>query len=191
MTANRDTALEALENRHTPLEQIKEIFERFSDDAEVIGMVAMNLSQRTSVYDRELGKSPIMTELLIALADTKDMGARWAVAKNPHTPPHVLEHLAEDPVNLVRALAATNPNTSPATLEKLFGDEKIVRDGLSGNPSTPVKYLDILADDSDKMVRMRVAENPSTPEETLNKLLNDTDENVIKAAEAGLKKMGR
>ncbi len=184
---DREKALEELREKDLPLERVKEIFDIFEEDLEIVGQVAMNLSLKTSVYDPKRGKSPIMEELLIRLSETEDMGSRWAVAKNPHTPPHILQKLAKDSVNLVRALVATNPNTPVEVLQKLFGDEKIVRDGLSGNPSVPAKILTVLADDSDKMVRMRVAENPSAPQELLEKLTKDHDENVSKAAESHLK----
>ncbi len=185
---DKERALEELKDKNIPLKRVKELFAIFKRDLEVVGQVAMNLSLRTSVYDRERGKSPIMEELLVELSQTEDMGSRWAVAKNPHTPVEVLQRLSDDEVNLVRALVATNPSTPPKVLQKLFSDEKIVRDGLSGNPSTPAKYLAALADDSDKMVRMRVAENPSTPTEVLKRLLQDLDENVAKAAKSNLEK---
>lgn len=184
---DRNEALELLEDKKLPLEKVKEIFNSFKEDMEVVGMVAMNLSLRTSVYDREKEKSPIMTELLIELSSVNDMGSRWAVAKNPHTPSEILEKLSQDEINLVRALVATNPNTSAEVLRKLFEDEKIVRDGLSGNPSTPIELLDELAKDSDKMVRLRVAENPSASKEILEKLSNDADADVSKAAQIKLK----
>ena len=184
---DRNEALEKLEDKSLPLEEVKEIFYLFKEDQEVVGMVAMNLSLRTSVYDRNKGKSPIMTELLIELSQAEDMGSRWAVAKNPHTPVEILEKLANDEVNLVRALVATNPNTPSQIVEKLFNDEKIVRDGVSGNPNAPAHILAELAKDSDKLVRLRVAENPSTPTEVLEKLLEDTDQDVAKAAELKLK----
>jgi pentose-5-phosphate-3-epimerase len=185
---DKDEALEKLEERTLPLEDVKAIFDAFSDDMQVAGQVAMNLSLRTSVYEPEKSAHPLMTELLVALSDAEDMGSRWAVAKNPHTPVEVLTKLAKDEINLVRALVATNPNTPAAVLQNLFSDEKIVRDGLSGNPNTPVKLLKILADDSDKMVRMRVAENPATPPEVLQRMMQDTEPNVAKAAEVNLAK---
>ncbi len=184
---NREEALELLENRELPLERVKEIYHIYKEDQEIVGMVAMNLSLRTSVYDRDKGKSPIMTELLIELSEAEDMGSRWAVAKNPHTPVEILEKLANDEVNLVRALVATNPNTPAHILEKLFEDEKIVRDGISGNPNAPVHILKELAKDSDKLVRLRVAENPATSEELLRELQNDADQDVSKAAQIKLK----
>lgn len=108
--------------------------------------------------------------------------------KNPHTPEDVLSNLAMDTINLVRALVATNPSTPPSILEKFFSDEKIVRDGLSGNPSTPIKILKILANDADKMVRMRLAENPAATKEILEELADDSDLNVSKAAQTNIQR---
>ncbi len=185
----REEALELLEDKNLSLKRVKEIFEAFRNDMEIVGMVAMNLSLRTSVYDREKGKSPLMTELLIALSEVPDMGSRWAVAKNPHTPAEILEKLSRDEVNLVRALVATNPNTPIHCLYQFMEDEKIVRDGISGNPNAPGELLEKLAQDSDKLVRLRVAENPATPKATLQKLAKDLDKDVSKAAQLRLEKM--
>ncbi|MRI59126.1 MAG: hypothetical protein C6H99_06450 [Epsilonproteobacteria bacterium] len=187
---DRKEALELLEDKSLDLAKVKEIFTTFKNDMEIVGMVAMNLSLRTSVYDRDKGKHPIMTELLVELSEVPDMGSRWAVAKNPHTPTEILEKLAKDEVNLVRALVATNPNTPTECLYAFFDDEKIVRDGISGNPNAPTELLAKLAEDSDKLVRLRVAENPATPKETLEKLQNDTDKDVAKAAQIRLKEIG-
>lgn len=179
---NREEVLSLLEDRSLAVEKVEEIFDNYTRDQEVVGMVAMNLSLRTSVYNREKEKSETMTRMMHKLATVEDMGSRWAVAKNPHTPVEVLELLAKDSVNLVRALVATNPNTPQSLLVSFFSDEKIVRDGLSGNINTPEKYLNILADDKDKMVRMRVAENPSSTKKILEKLSLDDDPDVSKAA---------
>lgn len=184
-----DTALliELLEDKTLPIEEVQAIYNAFKNDKQLVGQVAMNLSLRTSVYEREREYSPIMVDLLIDIASNPiDMGARWAVAKNPHTPIEVLRHLSSDPINLVRALVASNPSTPSDVLEKFFSDEKIVRDGLSGNPNTPVKLLKILCDDNDKMVRMRLAENRAAPKEIIESLLSDTDPDVSKAAAANL-----
>jgi hypothetical protein len=181
---NEEYLLEVLDDKTLNIEFIKKIYFPFRENKEIVSQVAMNLSLRTSVYDRELEYSDTMVELLRDLAiNEADMGARWAVAKNPHTPSDVLKNLAGDSVNLVRALVATNPKTPPSVLEKFFNDEKIVRDGLSGNPSTPIKILKILVNDADKMVRMRLAENKGAPIEILEELSNDSDENVAKAAQ--------
>jgi hypothetical protein len=179
--------IELLEDKSLPIEEVQQIYTAFRNDKQLVGQVAMNLSLRTSVYERDQEYSPIMVDLLIDIASNPiDMGARWAVAKNPHTPVEVLRHLANDSINLVRALVATNPSTPSDVLEKFFSDEKIVRDGLSGNPNTPVKLLKILVDDNDKMVRMRLAENRSAPRDIIEMLLKDNDIDVTKAAQANL-----
>lgn len=179
--------IELLEDKSLPIEEVQQIYTAFRNDKQLVGQVAMNLSLRTSVYERDQEYSPIMVDLLIDIASNPiDMGARWAVAKNPHTPVEVLRHLANDTINLVRALVATNPSTPSDVLEKFFSDEKIVRDGLSGNPNTPVKLLKILVDDNDKMVRMRLAENRSAPRDIIEMLLKDNDIDVTKAAQANL-----
>jgi hypothetical protein len=183
----KENPTKLLENKELDINLIKEIYLNFKYDLDVISKIAMNLSMRTSVYDSEKEKSDVMIWLLVELSDSSDMSVRWAVAKNPHTPVEILEKLSNDEVNLVRALVATNPNTPIFILNKFFSDEKIVRDGLSGNPSTPTKILNILADDSDKMVRIRVAKNPLVSKETLLKLLNDFDLEIKKIAEIKLK----
>ncbi|MCI4406869.1 MAG: hypothetical protein JHC35_06240 [Sulfuricurvum sp.] len=186
-TSDTSSLIDLLENKSLPIEEVQSIYNAFKSDKQIVGQVAMNLSLRTSVYEREKEYSPIMVELLIDIASNPvDMGARWAVAKNPHTPVEVLRHLSNDPINLVRALVAANPSTPSDVLEKFFNDEKIVRDGLSGNPNTPPKLLKILCDDNDKMVRMRLAENRSAPKEIIALLVNDTDPDVSKAASANL-----
>jgi len=176
-----------LEDKTLPIEEIRKIYDAFSDNKQLVGQVAMNLSLRTSVYERDQEYSPVMVDLLIDISKNPvDMGARWAVAKNPHTPVEVLRSLANDEINLVRALVATNPSTPTDVLEKFFNDEKIVRDGLSGNPNTSAKLLKILANDNDKMVRMRLAENRGASTEIVSILLGDTDVDVTKAARANL-----
>ena len=185
--SNIPDLVEFLEDKALPLEDIRQIYDAFSDNKQLVGQVAMNLSLRTSVYERDKEYSPLMVDLLIDIAKNPvDMGARWAVAKNPHTPVDVLRFLANDEINLVRALVATNPSTPTDVLEKFFSDEKIVRDGLSGNPNTSAKLLKILANDNDKMVRMRLAENRGASTEIVSILLTDVDVDVTKAARANL-----
>jgi len=181
-----DEAISILNNTDLPLNKVREIFEKFKGEMRVAGMVAMNINRRCSVYDKEAGKSDLLVALLRDLSEVDDMGSRWAVAKNHHTPIDILEKLAKDPVSLVRALVATNPSTPVAILHRLFSDEKIVRDGLSGNPGTPEELLKILATDRDKMVRMRVAENPGCTVLILEKLLNDSDQDVSMLAKKRL-----
>lgn len=179
---DQQSVIEFLEDKTVPIEDVKTIYYGFKGVKDVVGQVAMNLSLRTSVYDRDLEYSQTIIELLKEIATEDDMGSRWAVAKNPHTPVEILELLAKDKINLVRALVATNPNTPSQILEDFFTDEKIVRDGLSGNPNTPKKILKILVSDNDKMVRLRLAENENISEDILDKLCDDLDPDVAKAA---------
>lgn len=182
MQMQEATWLEELENKALDIKRVNAIFQQAKGNAKVESMIAMNLSLRTSVYEPLKGKSEEMSYLLEQLAHSQSMEARWAVAKNPHTSLEVLTLLSKDKINLVRALVACNPRTPTEILEDFFTDEKIVRDGLSGNPNTSEKLLDTLADDSDKMVRLRVAENPSTSKATLEKLTQDSVVDVQKAA---------
>ncbi|MEA1917140.1 MAG: hypothetical protein U9N42_06390 [Campylobacterota bacterium] len=186
-----ENSVEELSNllldKNLNIDEVEKIYYAFDDNKIIVGQVAMNLSQRTSVYNRDDGYSETMVKLLIDISKNRvDMGARWAVAKNPHTPIEVLEFLSKDEVNLVRALVATNPSTPVKILEKFFSDEKIVKDGLSGNPSTPIKLLKIFVSDNDKMVRLRLAENSSSNIEILKLLLDDESEDVKIAAKIAL-----
>ena len=102
-------AQEQLSNKTLDILHVKNIFESFLGDSVIEGLVAMNLSLRTSVHEREKEYSETICELLEKHSDSCDMSVRWAVAKNPHTSIQVLEKLSKDDVNLVRALVATNP----------------------------------------------------------------------------------
>lgn len=173
---------EKLKNIDLNIDELQSIYTQNSTNNEIVNLIAMNISLRTSLKDRKNEDCSKLSNILTNLAQSSDMAIRWSVAKNPCTPVPILHLLAQDKINLVRALVATNPATPQELLVKFFSDEKIVRDGLSGNPSTPAKYLHILSDDKDKMVRLRIASNPSTSKQTLKKLCNDKDKNVcIKA----------
>lgn len=185
----QELALDKLSKKDLSLEEMAHILQLFQGDTMVEATLAMNLSQRTSVYNTPHEVDVLMSQLLERLSHSNDMSARWAVAKNFHTPIPVLEDLSKDSINLVRALVATNPKTPTKILKQLFSDEKIVRDGLSGNPSTPLKYLFILADDTDTMVRLRVVENPSCSKTICEKLSNDDAHNVKTAARIKLKRL--
>ena len=78
------TLIEYLEDKELPIDDIKTIYYAFKENKEIVGQAAMNLSLRTSVYKRDQEYSETMVELLIDIAGNPvDMGARWAVAKNP------------------------------------------------------------------------------------------------------------
>jgi len=70
------------------------------------------------------------------------------VAKDPATPPHILEHLSND-------------------------DNWMVRSGVALNHNTPPEVLTKLAHSKQRNIRYRVSENPNTPEEVLHWLVVD------------------
>jgi hypothetical protein len=183
---SENVVLEMLQDKSLDIQKVAQIYKEYKNNKNIESCIAMNLSLRTSVYDKELEKSSTMISLLEQLAFSDSMEARWAVAKNPHTPMDTLIYLAKDSVNLVRALVATNANTPSKILEQFFHDEKIVRDGLSGNENTPLKILTILAKDTDKMVRLRVTNNASVSNALLEQLCNDEDANVQLSAKKKL-----
>lgn len=182
----KEDVLEWLDDVNLDIDQVNEIYNEFMDEDEVVSLVAMNISRRTKVDEPDLSYSQTMVDLLTKLSCHSDMGVRWAVAKSPHTKPEVLKILAKDDINLVRALVATNKNTPIECLNPFFNDEKIVRDGLSGNPNVNKEILNELAKDDDKMVRMRVASNPSTSKDILQSLTNDKEEDVSIVAKKAL-----
>lgn len=187
---DQDALIETIDQNELPYETLYGILARSPRSVPVDWAVFNALTKRTSVYDKEMGDHPLLPEILTLLSDCEDMQIRWGVAKSHHTPAAVLEGLAGDKVNLVRALVATNPGTPAVLLAKLFNDEKLVRDGLSGNPATPEKYLKLLTDDNDALVRSRVAENPSATGEMLAKLAKDDDPRVRKAVAKTTKDKG-
>ena len=185
-SGTKEEAIELLELPETDLDTIYILLKSFPKDTDIESNVAMALSLRTSVYDREKGSHAKMDEMLSILADSDDMQARWAVAKNPHTSETILARLAKDPINLVRALVANNPKTPVTMLTELFNDEKIVRDGLTGNPNTPEKLLKLFINENDRMARLRVADNPGATKSVLEALANDEDKDVRTAAQKKL-----
>jgi len=64
------------------------------------------------------------------------------VAKDPATPPHILEHLSNDDNWMVRSGVALNHNTPPEVLTKLaHSTQKNIRYRISKNPNTPEEVL--------------------------------------------------
>ena len=128
------------------------------------------------------------------------------VARNPVTPVHVLEQLANEQLNssvLVRdegvlASVAGNPNTPVAVLEKLAkrsmlgqGNRRDTRVycAVAGNPATPVAVLEQLAKGSELgytgEVQCAVAGNPNTPVPVLEQLSKVHGDKDVLASVAG------
>ena len=85
------------------------------------------------------------------------------------------ETLASDPHDSVREGIAGNPNTPVYLLEKLAEDnEPGVRGFVAHNPSTPIALLEKLSLDEDGLVVNGVAMNTQTPGRTLTELAETT-----------------
>jgi hypothetical protein len=88
---------------------------------------------------------------------------KWAAVRDAHTPPYLLQKLAQDADEGVRRDAAWNRSTPPEVLARLAQDaDEGVRRGVAGNPNTPPEVLARLAQDAEVVVRRGVAENPNT-----------------------------
>ena len=117
------------------------------------------------------------------LAKDNDWDVRRFVARNPSTPPAVLEQLIGDNDWAVRKSVARNPNTPPAFLKQLTTDEIFgVRVAVAKNTNTPPALLEQLARDESWNVRRAVAMNNITPLELLEQLIRDKNADVWRAA---------
>lgn len=86
------------------------------------------------------------------------------VAKDPATPPHILEHLSND-------------------------DNWMVRSGVALNPNTPPEVLTKLAHSKQRNIRYRVSKNPNTPEEVLHWLVVDKGGRTVMEDREYMKKL--
>jgi len=74
--------------------------------------------------------------------DSRD---KVTIAKDPSTPPNILEQLSDDENWMVRSGVAMNPSASPEVLEKLaHSKQRNIRYRVSENPSTPQEVLEWL-----------------------------------------------
>ena len=118
---------------------------------------------------------PLKTKLsLTQVIEGNELPAKLAIARDLQTPIEILERLAQDPNEDVRATVASNRNLPLAILLRLTEDPSSkVRSQLiyqQFNRSTPVEILAKLADDPDSNIRMNIARNTNTPPEVLARL---------------------
>ncbi|GAA3172219.1 hypothetical protein [Nonomuraea salmonea] len=111
---------------------------------------------------------------------------RGCVAANPSSPLDALARLAEDPEWSVRRTLAAHTSI-PELVDRLAGDDnEIVRAKAAGNPACPAATLARLAASrSPARVREAVAANPATPEDVRRRLAeHDRSPYVRQAARA-------
>ncbi len=168
----------ALRNPSLPPEAIP--FLAKSEDAYVLGDVVMHKDT----------PEPILREIF---ARNDSYLVRWGLAGNPHTPPEILEKLAQDGVELGAGVVDThhytlmgladNPSTPPQVLETLARNaDPLVRRGVARNPSTPRPIMELLASDSVEEVRFYLSINEALTPDVVETLKQDSSERVRKYA---------
>jgi hypothetical protein len=86
------------------------------------------------------------------------------LAHNPALPLNLLEKLASNSDDEIRASIAHNPVVPLVIIKELANDDhELVRMSVADNPWTPVATLEKLAEDEDEDVREAVAKNPRKP----------------------------
>ncbi len=115
------------------------------------------------------------------------------LARNPSTPPDILERLASDQSADVRANLALNKGAPTSVLEKLVNDETqtyvpnmsvgaLARATLAEHRQTAATRLEELGHDSVAKVREAAARNLNAPLELLVELTQDADSNIKRSA---------
>jgi hypothetical protein len=93
-----------------------------------------------------------------------DTAVLRALARNTRAPADMLAALASDDDEDVRYGVARNPSTPPSVLERLYAEPQ-TRTSLAVNPSVPLTILTKLAGDPDSVVRYNLRFNRSLPPE--------------------------
>ena len=95
-----------------------------------------------------------------------------------HLPLHELEHYATSNNEDERYAAARNPRTPSHLLEKLSYEENFYMDDIARNPNATMSLLRKLANHKEDAVRQGVARNPTTPVDVLVQLVTDKYDGV-------------
>jgi Leucine rich repeat variant len=134
-----------------------------------------NLANERQNASTLIANLPLKTKLsLTQVVEGSELPAKLAIARDLQTPIDILERLAQDPNEDVRATVASNRSLPLATLLKLADDSsrkvklQLVRQ--QSNRSIPIEILAKLADDPDTDIKTNIASNSNTPTEVLAKL---------------------
>jgi len=158
----------------------------------------LNLGDLKSVGEASLAalasnkKTPaaILEELITVasgLVENYDKIVRFEVARNPSTPVHVMEQLANDKGTStkwgIHASLASNVNAPAALLDKLSRDMNwTTRQNVAQNLNTTTATLERLSRDRDEEVRLAVVRHPQTSMSTLDQMLGDEHKRVATEA---------
>ena len=113
-------------------------------------------------------------EILEQLANSHDYDVKLSVAENPNTPIKVLEQLVNYDNDDIKISIAKNPKASSEMLEKLSNDKNMeIKQLVAKNPNTSAGTLEKLS--SEENLKLDIACNPNTSAETLDKLVKIDD----------------
>ncbi len=119
--------------------------------------------------------------LLERLASHPEPRVRNAVATNRAIPPSVAHQLTKDPFIDVRYALARNPSTPPDILLEFARYRHILmRESVANNPSAPVEALSILLENSGWQLQQIIIANPACTREFLEKIVSENLFNDLK-----------
>ena len=149
-----------------------ELLARRVDSPYALAQVVEKGDRQAKITAARSPKTPLT--VLEQLATDADETVRSVVLQNRNLPLNIQLLMTHDPsVNIRCALVRqqTHQDTPVALLEQLANDEsEKVRAFVAANPGTPADVLIQLADDSDRSVKSGLVKNPNTPETVLNRL---------------------
>ena len=121
------------------------------------------------------------SHVLESLANSQKSSVRREVARNKNASERILELLSKDANAEVRKAVAGNESANSSTLESLVLDEECKYD-ISLRLRLPLKILKLLAQDERAVIRENVAADTSATLEVLRNMLKDeTDSSVLEA----------
>ena len=151
------------------IEKSNQILARRIDSPYALTKVLETGDRNAKIFAAKNPKTPI--QVLKQLAKDEDRTIRSVIAENSNLPLEILLQLAEDTDVNIRAGLARDRFRKPTPipiLEKLAGDDsERVRAEVANNRNTPVEILKKLAYDSSTEVGRRLTRNRNTPVEVL------------------------
>lgn len=125
--------------------------------------------------------------------NTKGAAVMQLVADHSHTRADTLARLADGThADRVRYELAKNPNTPPEVLQRwLNSTDYLVQWGLALNPQTPPDVMERLARSQDRYVRLNLTYNPATPQALLEWLARDPDQTLARNAALALERRNK
>ena len=125
--------------------------------------------------------------------NTKGIAVMRLIAEHPHTRVGTLARLANGAhADLLRHELAKNPSTPPEVLQRWFDSaDYLVQWGLALNPKTPPGVMERLAQSPDRYARMNLTYNPATPDAVLERLARDPDETLARNARLALERKSK